>query len=52
MISYAPLEEEPTERQPLIVRKKTNIQQTTECNTVVMIFIGGVLLLALMDSIH
>lgn len=49
MINYAPLEEE------IIVKPsqpKKDIEKTTECNTFVMIFIGGVLLLALMDTIH
>lgn len=41
------------EDEPVIVRKKQQ-QPTTEseCNTFVMIFIGGVILLALMDTIH
>ena len=49
MINYAPLEEEkPPSPQ---VQKNIN-EKTSECNTFVMIFIGGVLLLALMDTVH
>lgn len=47
MIQYAPLEEE-------IPYKKTVTlpsSSTSECNTLVMVFIGGVILLALMDSV-
>jgi hypothetical protein len=48
MISYAPLEEV-----EMVVTTKKNIKATpeqSECNTLVMIFIGSVLFLALMDS--
>ena len=50
MINYAPIEDEPVFlKKPLQEQKNTN---ESECNTFVMIFIGGVLLLALMDSVH
>jgi hypothetical protein len=52
-LSLSPLEE--TERTIMkrpssIVTQKTTTEQS-ECNTIVMIFIGSVLFLALMDSV-
>lgn len=49
MINYAPLEEEPI---VIAKQKKPNTTQECECNTFVMIFIGGVILLALMDTVR
>jgi hypothetical protein len=48
-LNYAPLEEviPVQKRAEQVVPKKEN----TECNMVVMIFIGSVLFLALMDSV-
>ncbi len=56
MISYAPLDDYEDEK--MLVPKQYAIskqqqqqqKQPTECNMVVMIFIGAVLFLALMDS--
>jgi hypothetical protein len=49
MIQYAPLEDESVVPVPgPTAPKKT---QSSECNTLVMVFIGGVILLALMDSV-
>lgn len=50
MISYAPLEDEPI----MLPKRNTELKQPqqSECNTVVMVFIGGVILLALMDTIR
>lgn len=57
MITYALLDEL---EDPFVTAKKKQVQQqqkqeqvvgSTECNTVVMIFIGSVLFLALMDSV-
>ncbi len=55
MIAYAMLEEEEIPRQApqkVLVPAKNTAQknQTTECNTLVMIFIGSVLFLALLDT--
>lgn len=52
-LSLAPLEELETRS---IVKKPTSVTSTqkneqSECNTIVMIFIGSVLFLALMDSV-
>ena len=58
MIGYAPFEpEEPTPRRP--VAKKPPMKQShnprgleeTECNYVVLFFVGGVLCLAVMDAL-
>lgn len=50
-LNYAPLEElipvQVQKRAEQVVPKKEN----TECNMVVMIFIGSILFLALMDSV-
>ena len=49
-LSISPLEELETR---VIVKKPSTVEQKnepSECNTVVMIFIGSVLFLALMDS--
>lgn len=49
MISYAPLEE--FEEHKLVPYKNVQPKRdNSECNTLVMIFIGSVLFLALMDS--
>jgi hypothetical protein len=48
MIAYAPLEEIETR---IVQYKNTEPKkEQSECNTLVMIFIGSVLFLALMDS--
>lgn len=52
-LSLAPLEEIETRS---IMKKPSSVVQTqkngqSECNTIVMIFIGSVLFLALMDSV-
>lgn len=50
-LSIAPLEDLETRvitKRPKEVQK---VSEQSECNTVVMIFIGGVLFLALLDSI-
>lgn len=50
MISYAPLDDLVDEYR-LVPRKNTQVKkEQSECNTLVMIFIGSVLFLALMDS--
>lgn len=46
-LSLAPLDE------PVVIVPKNKVvpkNESTECNTIVMIFIGSVLFLALMDS--
>jgi hypothetical protein len=49
-ISYAPLED-PENEYRLVPRKNTEPKkEQSECNTLVMIFVGSVLFLALMDS--
>lgn len=49
-ISYAPLEDQENEYR-LVPRKNAQPKkEQSECNTLVMIFIGSVLFLALMDS--
>ena len=50
MISYAPLEEDPIMLPKKVTENKQ--PQQSECNTVVMVFIGGVILLALMDTVR
>lgn len=51
-LSLAPLEELETRS---IIKKPTSVayqkNEQSECNTIVMIFIGSVLFLALMDSV-
>lgn len=50
-LSLSPLEDLETR---IVTKKPNSVQKTTEqseCNTVVMIFIGSVLFLALIDSI-
>lgn len=50
-ISYAPLEDYENEYK-LVPRKNAEPKkEQSECNTLVMIFIGSVLFLALMDSV-
>jgi hypothetical protein len=50
-LSLAPLEE--LENRTIMKKPQTVVQSKpqSECNTVVMIFIGSVLFLALMDSV-
>jgi hypothetical protein len=48
-INYAPIEDEYIPRRKMEISKK---KEESECNTVVMIFIGGVILLALMDTVR
>ena len=51
MISYAALED--FEEVKLVQKKNTvPVKEQSECNTLVMIFIGSVLFLALMDSVN
>ena len=51
MISYAPLEDYENEYK-LVPRKNAEPKkEQSECNTLVMIFIGRVLFLALMDYV-
>jgi hypothetical protein len=49
MIQYAPLEEDTPPLKKTV--SATTTTQSSECNTLVMVFIGGVILLALMDSV-
>ena len=49
MINYAPIEEDIFMKPPPQIQKN---EKNSECNTFVMIFIGGVVLLALMDTVN
>lgn len=52
MISYAMLEEFDNEIRVLPQKNAIPKKEQSECNTLVMIFIGSVLFLALMDSMN
>lgn len=50
MISYAPLEDPENEYKLVPQKNAVPKKEQSECNTLVMMFIGSVLFLALMDS--
>ena len=50
MISYALLEDFDNESRVVLQKNAVPKKEQSECNTLVMMFIGSVLFLALMDS--
>ena len=55
VISYAPFDEPPKPPPPVrmnLVPKNVPASDDTECNYIVMAFVGGIILMGIMDSLR